>query len=472
MKPHDDIEEFAKQASVRTDGTKDEQIVSKMRRAYESSAPADATRQCPHYGAPVLENRPARSTAATAMLRAAIASTRRRRTMIRTLKIAAAAVIFMGVCLGLPHLGRHDNQNVAFAQMAEQIGKAKAVTWKITFYTRVTSEDGKRTWIETEVRDCAYKAPGRYRDVFLDKHGQTRYWTITDGANEKEVTVNPREKKATIREMATLHGARGPFAWVMEEMKNHNLQWAGTKQTPGGEVNVFRAAFRDEANNRDWSYDFWIHAETKQLVALQVPGSDIFDPENDPAAKNMPDENRTGKEVLFYEPICFMDHDIRFDAELNDSLFSLEPPAGYVVEVEGRPQVTEAEMVAWLGLLAEYYEGTFPDHAIPPFDVSSDRLNAIHDKAREERTPVEQRLLDTTHRYMMANVNEMPVAYFLRERAVKDSFRYLGKGVRLGDQDRIVCWYRLKDADTYRVVYGDLSVKDAVPEDLPLPVEP
>ncbi len=29
---------------------------------------------------------------------------------------------------------------------------------------------------------------------------------------------------------------------------------------------------------------------------------------------------------------------------------------------------------------------------------------------------------------------------------VKDSFRYLGKGVKLGDKDRIVCWYKLKDA--------------------------
>ncbi len=58
---------------------------------------------------------------------------------------------------------------------------------------------------------------------------------------------------------------------------------------------------------------------------------------------------------------------------------------------------------------------------------------------------------------------------------VEDSFRYLGKGVKLGEKDRIVCWYKLKDAkdaNTYRVVYGDLSVKDVAAKDLPLPVEP
>jgi hypothetical protein len=73
---------------------------------------------------------------------------------------------------------------------------------------------------------------------------------------------------------------------------------------------------------------------------------------------------------------------------------------------------------------------------------------------------------------MMAGLNGMPVVHFLQDHAEKDSFRYLGKGVRLGDGDRIVCWYRLKDSPMYRVVYGDLSARDVLPEDLPLPVEP
>ncbi len=34
----------------------------------------------------------------------------------------------------------------------------------------------------------------------------------------------------------------------------------------------------------------------------------------------------------------------------------------------------------------------------------------------------------------------------------------------------MVCWYRPKGSRTYRVVYGDLSVKEIEPEDLPLPV--
>jgi len=58
------------------------------------------------------------------------------------------------------------------------------------------------------------------------------------------------------------------------------------------------------------------------------------------------------------------------------------------------------------------------------------------------------------------------------DHTVKGSSRYLGNGVPLGDQDRIVCWYKLKGAGVYRVVYADLSIRNAAPEDLPLPVEP
>jgi hypothetical protein len=30
-----------------------------------------------------------------------------------------------------------------------------------------------------------------------------------------------------------------------------------------------------------------------------------------------------------------------------------------------------------------------------------------------------------------------------------------------------VCWYKPVGSQTYRVVYGDLSVRDVAPEDLP-----
>ena len=38
---------------------------------------------------------------------------------------------------------------------------------------------------------------------------------------------------------------------------------------------------------------------------------------------------------------------------------------------------------------------------------------------------------------------------------------YGGKGVKLGAADKPIFWYRPKDAKQYRVIYGDLSVREA-----------
>ena len=69
------------------------------------------------------------------------------------------------------------------------------------------------------------------------------------------------------------------LVYYQEKLNEPNLQWIGKRKTATGEVNVFRNAFRDHDNDRDWSIDFWIDAKTKQLVAVYDPGADIYDPE-------------------------------------------------------------------------------------------------------------------------------------------------------------------------------------------------
>jgi len=46
-------------------------------------------------------------------------------------------------------------------------------------------------------------------------------------------------------------------------------------------------------------------------------------------------------------------------------------------------------------------------------------------------------------------------------------WHYAGKGVAMGEADRAIFWYRPQDSTSYRVIYGDLTVEDVAPEDLP-----
>jgi hypothetical protein len=400
--------------------------------------------------------------------RISVAMTRRKR-MKRLLILAAATAAAICVWLGLGggNSPMADRGNAAFAAALEQIEKAKTITWKWTVYQHITSKDGKRKWRTVETRPQAYRAPGLYRDVFLDKNGHVTQVEITDEVQHKQLTVVPEKKEAVLSEVyAGGHDPRGPFEWVRDKLRDATLQWVETRKTAAGEVNVFRDAHWDTPNGRPWSYDFWIDRKTKQIIEVHIPGADIYDPETDPA-RNTPPE-KAWRATL---PGSYF-HDIVLNADLDDSLFRLEPPEGYTLKTIHRGQMTEKEMADYLGVLADFNDKTFPDQVFP-FAISSDRTNKAWAKPENQRTAAEKKLVKTMDYYMMRN--QRPVSDFVEDRTVPKSFRYLGKGVKLGDKDRIVCWYKLKnakDADTYRVVYGDLSVKDVAAKDLPLPVEP
>ena len=92
--------------------------------------------------------------------------------MSRTIVFAAAAIVLLCVWLGLSDFGTRGPGTGAFAQVLDQIQKAKTITWKTNFFEHITSKDGKRTWANTEVAEHAYKAPGLYREVRFDKNGQ------------------------------------------------------------------------------------------------------------------------------------------------------------------------------------------------------------------------------------------------------------------------------------------------------------
>ena len=387
--------------------------------------------------------------------------------MIRPLAFAAAAALVAVIWLGIWHFVADGPGMGAFAQTVEQIQKAKSITWRITYYNHITSKDGKRAWVETEKHECAYKAPGLYREATLDEKGQIRWVHIEDTPKMRQLTWDPNEKRATLTDIAVdVHDSRMPFVWVKKDLEANDLQWVEKRRTAAGEVNIFRHAFRDNANGRDWSIDFWIDQKTKQLVELHNPGADIFDPDTDPARNNSPEKEWSTGTIA-----GSIQHDIIFDVVLDDSLFRLEPPEGYALETKTRPHVTEQEMIDYLGILADYNDKAFPDQVFP-YAFSSDRLNKSAKKPKKDRTAAEQELLDANDRYKMAGLYLLPIGQFVQDSTVENSFRYLGKGVKLGDKDRIVCWYKPKGAATYRVVYGDLTVKDLPPEALPLPVEP
>jgi hypothetical protein len=322
--------------------------------------------------------------------------------------------------------------------------------------------------------ELAYKAPGVCRKVWLDAKGAAERVEITDSVRGRKLTYCPKEKKATLAEINPPEKEEGPFSDYLQKLSELNLQWIAKRKTAAGDVNVFRKAFWEQDNERDWSIDFWIDTKTKQLVGVYQPGADIYDPETDPARNAPRAETAWSRQMMGGGASS-----IRYDAALEDSLFRLQPPEGYAVETKPRDRVTERETIDYLGIVADFNDKMFPDTEFWDHKLLV-KIGRASAKPPQDQTPAERKLLDADLRYMarFQTGRNAPIVVFFDwdpDSVVKGSFRYLGKGVKLGDKDRIVCWYKLKaakDARTYRVVYGDLSVKDVAPEALPLPVDP
>jgi hypothetical protein len=169
---------------------------------------------------------------------------------------------------------------------------------------------------------------------------------------------------------------------------------------------------------------------------------------------------------------------IVFDVELDDAQFALVPPAGYAFTAAEPPLISEKDVLEFLGIVADDYDKTFPDR-MPQFAQNSkedfERLRRAQQAVRQKRgaSPAEVKLVEAMDRWWRTGIpGPGPMHAFITGQIAKGSWKYLGKGVKLGDKDRIVCWYRPKGSRTYCVVYGDLSVKGVEPKDLPLPVGP
>ena len=153
--------------------------------------------------------------------------------------------------------------------------------------------------------------------------------------------------------------------------------------------------------------------------------------------------------------------DVRFDVDLDETLFSMEVPAGYTEQQTQQLDLfgsTEEDFIEGLRVWTEYIgDGEFPE------DVSLEHF--------VKQTPMLQKKFEKLD---LSDEEELEVGMkfqrhimFIRFFKGEGKWHYAGKGVKLGEADKAIFWYRPKGSPTYRVVYGDLSVKDIEAENLP-----
>jgi len=389
---------------------------------------ARALRQTPVPHGPPTETLAAVTALAESAGDAGKARTTKERTFLmkRIVPIAAGIVAVAAVAGALLWLTVGEGgRSIAWADVQQQIGNVRTLTMKVTITHEAIPQITMR---------MMFKEPGLIRQEVIDPQKAVGIINMPEG---RMLTLIEKEKKFIVvklsslseQQMQRLHEG-ADFLGMMKKMMDGSKKELGEREINGRSVKGYEV----KKQSQQLVMTLWADAKTGEPVEIEMSVSGA------------------GLKIVMT--------DFERNKELDDKLFSLEVPEGYTPMEEGstinlmKPASTE-DMAEFLGAWAKRRGGTFPNSLSVGEFVKDEKQ---HDKdatdEKEKEKEKELRYGEVAGRTFMFLTTHPDVTY-------------AGKGVKLGDAKTAVFWYRPKDSETYKVIYGDLTIKDVAEEDLP-----
>lgn len=341
----------------------------------------------------------------------------------KTRRFATAAVILIAAIISLHFIaGPFGATSTVYAEVVERLQKARTL-----IYTTTTAPAEGIPSMQIEI---AFKEPGYMRTTM-----EGGYVTVMDWTSGKGLSIIPPRKQFIEMDMSNLSDdpAQRQFDAIenLRTLPDRADEVLGEREIDGRILQGFRV------NEESLINTVWIDPETRELVIVE-----------------MEFVNAPGMSAAMT--------DFKFDVELDDSLFSLIPPDGYSrldVQVDVS-QISEQDLIEYLRLWSSWTrDGTFPP-TFNPIELQKAAMEMKEqDQFGEGETPEQERL---QHAMKMARG-----MMFVTQLPSESNWRYAGEKVKHGDAETPIFWYQPGGSETYRVIYGDLSVKDVAPEDLP-----
>ena len=160
----------------------------------------------------------------------------------------------------------------------------------------------------------------------------------------------------------------------------------------------------------------------------------------------------------------FVATDFRFNEPLDDALFSLEPPEGYTrmpVKFD-LSAPSEQDLINTLRFWLEHApDGTFPS-SMNPLELALEmgKLQQHAIKAQVATMAAGAGAPKTEAEVMQESMKIARGFIFVMQMNPETDWHYAGKGVKPGNADQPIFWYKPAGSQKYRVICGDLSVED------------
>jgi len=340
----------------------------------------------------------------------------------RISKIAAAAVIIIAILTAI-HFSGSPIEGIAWADVVRPILTADTVV----FHAR--SVEGENLPI-TKIMNMGTQ---RVRSEILSADKKTvQVIVITDFDTSRMLTLNPKQKIAALIDLKDLPEKPENFVEIMRNMitelqhdPNVSIESLGEKEIDG------RMAQGLQATEPEGELIIWADSQTSLPIRIEQK----------------------------WHQIHYEFTDFEFDVVLDESLFSMDIPEGYSTMPKAMlslTSATEQDLVETLRSWAEVIrDGVFPK------DFST---QAYMDDVPKIRKLASQHSKEQNLEYGLKMARGF---VFFKLLKAENDWHYVGENVKLGDANSPVCWYKPTGSQTYRVIYGDLTVKDVAPEDLP-----
>jgi len=338
-------------------------------------------------------------------------------------KIAAAAAIIIAVLIGLNIVG---TSTPAFAEIVKPFLIARTASFKMTMEVE---------GVPTQTFDCFYAEPMRMRQT---NHEQGAI-VISDFQQGKIVTLMPAQNKAMIVEMENLPEDQSKFN-MFREIRKH---------------------LQEAQDTEDESVQF---LGEKKIDGLTVIGYHVQKPAVDITVWADPQTKLPVEMTNTSGPTTYTMTEIVFDVELDESLFNLEIPEGYTIRTMqvDASEPTEDDLVEMFRIWAKHMDGNLP--SVLDMNATMEFVKYQHKKLKEKgQEPSEEIALELQKTIMRMGRGGV----FVQQLPAESDWHYVGKDVKFPDAEKPIFWYRPEGSETYRVIYGDLSIKDVAPENLP-----
>jgi outer membrane lipoprotein-sorting protein len=341
-------------------------------------------------------------------------------------RISAAAILALSIG-GIAVWFHGGGATPAFADFLEPILNAKTVTFKTT-----TEADGK---VATG-KVMAIASPQRVR-LEQDLPKGQKMVTISDETGN--LSLRPDKKVAIVTTITNAPKEKRPkaiFFALQSQLAEARDQPDWIRESLGEKVIDGRRLAGFRLTGRGMICDLWGDPKTGLPVRIETsaPG------------------NPNAKPSIW--------SDFVFNANLDESLFSMEPPAGYKVQkqtVDVSP-AQEKDLVETLRRYSQLSGGALPDQ----LDVFAFTKLFQEDWAKshpmKDGSPSEEERQEQLNG-MLKFVRGLSFAFEQLPREA--DAHYAGKGVKVGAADTPVFWYRPGDAKKYRIIHADLSVREA-----------